>query len=73
MGADWVCVEAGWVSGEDVVAFLACDFERLARAPGVSVGKWYFVVMRVWRDVRLFLDKVLRGLVCRKERECVCV
>lgn len=28
-------------------ALRACDFARLVRALGVSVGKWYFVVIRV--------------------------
>lgn len=45
-GAEVVCVVVV-VSEVVEAAFLACDFERLARAPGVSVGKWYFVVIRV--------------------------
>ena len=37
----WGCVEGVWGSERLVeeAAFLACDFARLERAPGVSVGK----------------------------------
>lgn len=38
---------AGWESVGALDALRACDFARLVRALGVSVGKWYFVVIRV--------------------------
>ena len=39
--------DAGWESVGALEALRACDFARLVRALGVSVGKWYFVVIRV--------------------------
>ena len=39
--------DAGWESVGALEALRACDFARLVRALGVSVGKWYFDVIRV--------------------------